>query len=447
MEYKVQRLPLTKLALNTGQIEGLGANPRQWTAEDVKRMARSLTETPELYEMRPIIAVPHGKTHVILAGSLRFCGAKERGDKDAPVITVPEDTPVRKLQEIILKDNGSFGAWDMDALANEWDDLPLTEWGVPAWDTDEDVNLDREETPEEEIARKEQEFKDRMAAGEISEEDEEYQEFLEKFKLKKTTDDCYTPTLVYDAIAEWVANEYKVERARFVRPFYPGGDYKNEKYKDGDIVVDNPPFSIWAEIIRFYKDRGIHFFLFGPHLTIFSSVSSLCTTLVTGSAITYENGAQVNTSFATDLEDASIRFRSCPSLYSAIKKANDENLRQSRKELPKYSYDHHVITSPFIGALSRLGIEFSVPVAESVSISRLDSQKGSGKAIFGKGYLVSDRVYAEREKAERVYAEREKAEREKAEREKAEREKAEREKAERWELSERELAMVAKLSR
>ena len=90
-----------------------------------------------------------------------------------------------------------------------------------------------------------------------------------------------------------------------------------------------------------------------------------------------------------------------------------------------------------MGILSRLGIEFSVPVAESEGISGLDSQKAAGKAIYGKGYLVSDRVKAEREKAER----------EKAEREKAEREKAEREKAERWELSERELQIIERLNR
>lgn len=133
MEYKVQHLPLSKLALNAGQIEGLPANPRQWTRDDVTRIAKSLTETPELFELRPIIAVSHGKDAVILAGSLRYCGVKENGDKTAPVILLGEDTPVAKMKEIVLKDNGSFGAWDMDALANEWDDLPLADWGVPAW--------------------------------------------------------------------------------------------------------------------------------------------------------------------------------------------------------------------------------------------------------------------------------------------------------------------------
>ena len=46
--------------------------------------------------------------------------------------TVPEFS-VDKLKEIVIKDNGAFGAWDWDALANEWDDLDLTAWGVPAW--------------------------------------------------------------------------------------------------------------------------------------------------------------------------------------------------------------------------------------------------------------------------------------------------------------------------
>lgn len=58
-----------------------------------------------------------------------------------------------------------------------------------------------------------------------------YEEFVEKFKPKKTTDDCYTPPVVYDAVAEWVASEYGVNRDNFVRPFYPGGDYENYDYE------------------------------------------------------------------------------------------------------------------------------------------------------------------------------------------------------------------------
>jgi hypothetical protein len=268
---------------------------------------------------------------------------------------------------------------------------------------------------------KRKEFEERMAAGELDEDDPEYQEFVKKFDAKRTTDDCYTPDVVYNAVAEWVASEYNLSRANFVRPFYPGGDYQNEKYMPTDIVVDNPPFSIMAEILRFYKERGIRFFLFAPHLTLFSSSSYCCTALPIGVPITYANGANVNTSFLTNLENEGIRFRSEPKLYASVRKANEENLKSITKQLLKYSYDHHIITTPFLSALSRLGIEFSVPVAESEPISQLDSQRESGKAIFGKGYIVSDRVFEEREKAER-------------------------EKAERWELSDREREIIKRLN-
>ena len=55
---------------------------------------------------------------------------------------------------------------------------------------------------------------------------EDYEAFVEKFKPKKTTDDCYTPDNVYDAVAGWVENEYGLSRDSFVRPFYPGGDFE-----------------------------------------------------------------------------------------------------------------------------------------------------------------------------------------------------------------------------
>ena len=135
---QIKRLPVEQIELNTGQIDGLPANPRQWTRDDIDRIANSLRETPELFEMRPCIVFPHEGKYILLAGNLRFTGARQNGDKDVPCCVVKADTPVEKLKEIVLKDNGSFGNWDFDALANEWDDLPLTDWGVPAWKADEE---------------------------------------------------------------------------------------------------------------------------------------------------------------------------------------------------------------------------------------------------------------------------------------------------------------------
>ena len=85
---------------------------------------------------------------------------------------------------------------------------------------------------------------------------ETYEEFVDKFKPKLTTDDCYTPPNIYEAVANWVVNEYGVDKSTFCRPFYPGGDYQNYDYS-GKIVVDNPPFSILAIIVKL-KERYIN---------------------------------------------------------------------------------------------------------------------------------------------------------------------------------------------
>ena len=440
MEFK--KIHLTRLDFNTGQIPGLPPNPREWTDAEIKRLAKSMKGTPELTEARGCIVVPYEGRYVVLGGNLRLAAAKYLKWPDIMCAVLPEGTKVGKLKEIVLKDNSSFGSWDLSLLRKDWAEFNFGDWGIDVtWDTAGPVpDASVTETPQEEIERMRQEFEERMARGEISEEDEEYQEFLEKFKLKKTTDDCYTPAPVYDAVVRYVEETYGLSRESFVRPFYPGGDYQNEKYPEGCVVVDNPPFSIMSEILRFYDSKGIRFFLFAPTLTLFSSSSS-STALPCALSVIYENGASVNTSFLTNLEPRDIRFRSAPKLYAMVQEGIDEFTRTPRKSLPKYSYPPHIITSSWVGRLSALGIEFSVPVAESEGISGLDSQKASGKAIFGKGYIVSDAVVAEREKAER-----EKAEREKAKREKAEREKAEREKAERWSLSEREYAIINRLN-
>ena len=96
---------------------------------------------------------------------------------------------------------------------------------------------------------------------------EEYAAFVEKFKPRKTTDDCYTPPAVMEVINAWVAKEYGRDPAGFVRPFWPGANYKREEYPEGCTVVDNPPFSIISEICDWYTVRKIGFFLFAPGLT------------------------------------------------------------------------------------------------------------------------------------------------------------------------------------
>ena len=72
----------------------------------------------------------------------------------------------------------------------------------------------------------------------------DYEGFVDKFKPKKTTDDCYTPAEVYGAVLNYVKKYTDLSDKEILRPFYPGGDYEAIDYKANTVVIDNPPFSI-----------------------------------------------------------------------------------------------------------------------------------------------------------------------------------------------------------
>lgn len=43
----------------------------------------------------------------------------------------------------------------------------------------------------------------------LAEASEEYKAFVDKFKPKLTTDDCYTPPNIYETVKEWVFEREK----------------------------------------------------------------------------------------------------------------------------------------------------------------------------------------------------------------------------------------------
>lgn len=233
-----------------------------------------------------------------------------------------------------------------------------------------------------------------------------YESFVDKFKAPKTTDDCYTPPEVYNCVLKYVAEKYNIRGAKIVRPFYPGGDYENCEYPEGCIVLDNPPFSIISQIAKFYTENGIKFFLFAPHLTLFSPRVEY-TRIVVGATVIYENGANVKTSFISNLfED--IAVMSDPHLYREMEKINE--LR--KVNLPKYKYPPEVLTVYSVQWCVERGVSMQFKKSEVFQIGGLSSQKKCKKAIFGGGYLLSEtatenKVLAEKAAAEKAAAEKE----------------------------------------
>lgn len=124
-----------------------------------------------------------------------------------------------------------------------------------------------------------------------------YDDFVKKFEAKKTTDDCYTPPAVYEAVKNFVNDYiYELSGCKILRPFKPGGDYLSENYDDNTVVIDNPPFSIYSQIVKNYLSMNVKFFLFAPALSLFV-VGSSAQYVLTASNITYDNGAKVRHRF------------------------------------------------------------------------------------------------------------------------------------------------------
>jgi hypothetical protein len=229
--------------------------------------------------------------------------------------------------------------------------------------------------------------------------------FVEKFEPKKTTDDCYTPKAVYDLIVQYVRDNCDIEGCQIVRPFFPDGDYEAIDYAENAVVIDNPPFSIVTKIVRFYLARGVRFFLFAPHLTLFSSDLD-CTCIPLCAPITYENGATVKTSFLSNMFD-DLKIFGDADLYKGLEAINET----TKANLPKYVYPANVLTVSMVSWMVEKGISFRLKKSELVHCRGLDSQKKHGKALFGSGFLISDAAAAEKAAAEKAAAEKAAAER------------------------------------
>jgi len=111
-------------------------NPRVIKDNKFKKLVKSIQDFPEMLKLRPIVV---DDDNFILGGNMRYKACVEAGLKEISIIKATELTEEQK-QEFVIKDNSSFGEWDWDVLANEWDNTKLNEWGMDVWEANEDID-------------------------------------------------------------------------------------------------------------------------------------------------------------------------------------------------------------------------------------------------------------------------------------------------------------------
>lgn len=112
-------LKVSKIKLNPN-------NPRVIKDAWFEKLVSSIKEAPWMLELRPLVL---DKNNVILGGNMRFRAAQKAGLKEIPVLRA-EALSDEQREEFIIKDNLSYGTWDFEVLASDWDVEKLTDWGI-----------------------------------------------------------------------------------------------------------------------------------------------------------------------------------------------------------------------------------------------------------------------------------------------------------------------------
>ncbi len=114
--------------IKLGQLKGYDKNPRRINKADFNRLVNDIKQ--DGYHRR--IMVTHD--NVIIGGHARKKALLAAGYTQTDNVTVLR--PSRSLTEeeikrLNIRDNLSFGEWDIDILANNFDEAELKSWGMP----------------------------------------------------------------------------------------------------------------------------------------------------------------------------------------------------------------------------------------------------------------------------------------------------------------------------
>lgn len=158
-----ERINLSCLELNEGQIVGIPKNPRYLKGDEHDKLKKSLKDSPELLQYKPLMvyAIDDGK-FVVICGNMRLRICQElhnegvEGFDALPCFVLNKDVPIAKIKEYAIKDNVQAGNWDWDELANgDWEVDDLQDWGVDCsflTESEDADNLEKKEKEEKDYS-------------------------------------------------------------------------------------------------------------------------------------------------------------------------------------------------------------------------------------------------------------------------------------------------------
>ena len=124
-----------KKQIKINQVKTNPNNPRIIKNDKFEKLVTSIKEFPEMLKLRPIVV---DENMIVLGGNMRLKASKEAGLKTVWV-EIAEGLSEEQKKEFIVKDNVGFGDWEWDMLANEWNSVDLSDWGLNVWTNQDDM--------------------------------------------------------------------------------------------------------------------------------------------------------------------------------------------------------------------------------------------------------------------------------------------------------------------
>lgn len=126
------------------ELTKLPNNPRTITKEDIARLEDSIAKFWVLEGMPLILSNRTGKL-VIISGNQRYTVAKKLWLEKVPT-ELMEGLTEEEEGEIMIRANINNWKWEWNTLANEWDSLPLLDFGLDIPDFSSPEEPEKEKT-------------------------------------------------------------------------------------------------------------------------------------------------------------------------------------------------------------------------------------------------------------------------------------------------------------